>query len=132
MNGRIEKIKTHLSENKVTYLSCGATAVVTGLVVYVYKGKIDNVLVQNKITQILSWKPNATIEVYVEALGDPGNIIQDLTTGSVYASQGQAARELKVNPARISEHLNGVRTNVQGHVLQRLAKASVRPLDEIA
>jgi hypothetical protein len=132
MNGRIEKIKTHLSENKIAYLSCGATAVVTGMVVYVYKGNIDQVLVQNKITQILSWKPNATIEVYVEALGDPGNIIQDLTTGSVYASQGQVARELKVNPARISEHLNGARTNVQGHVLQRLAKASVRPLDEVA
>jgi hypothetical protein len=128
MNGRIEKIKTHLSENKVTYLSCGATAVVTGLMVYVYKGKIDNVLVQNKITQVLSWKPNATIEVYVEALGDPGNIIQDLTTGSVYASQGQAARELGLSAPTISKHLNGKTTHVKGHIFERISKAAVKPL----
>ncbi len=132
MNQRIEKSKSHLTENKVTYILCGATVITTAIMVYIYKGKLDKVLVQNKIAQVLSWKPTATIEVYIEALGDPGNIVQDLTTGIVYASQGQAAREFGVNPARISDHLHGIIPDVNGHVLIRLAKAATRPLPEVA
>jgi plasmid maintenance system antidote protein VapI len=61
----------------------------------------------------------------VEALGDPGNIIQDTTTGIVYASQGQAARALGVFPARISENLTGKLPNVNGHCFTKIGKAAV-------
>lgn len=75
--------------------------------------------------QILAWKSTQTIEVIIEALGDPGNIVQDTTTGTVYASQGQAARALGVDASTVSKHLNGVLPNVRGHVLTKLGKAAV-------
>lgn len=125
-------IKSHWQKNKTTYVACGATAVVTGVVVCVVRSKIKNVEVQNKIVQIMSWKPKATLEVYIEALGDPGNIVQDLTTGSIYASQGQAAKELGLNPGRVSEQIRGIRDTVNGHQFKVLGKASVVPLDDVA
>ena len=119
----MNKIKTHIQENKKFYAGVGV-GVAVGVTVAVVLTKSD-AQISPKIQQILSYKPHATMEVYIEALGDPGNIIQDLTTGTVYASQGQAARELGVSPARISEQLKGTRDHVNGHVFDVLGKASV-------
>ena len=79
------------------------------------------------IVQVLSWKPEAyqTIDVHIEALGDPGNIIQDADTGIIYASQNQVAKALDVAPAYVSQHLNGKRDHVMGHKLVKLGKAMV-------
>lgn len=118
-----DKTKQHFRDNKNTYLACGVTAVIVGGITYYLTGKSS--LISPKITQVLSYKPMATMEVYIEALGDPGNIIQDLTTGTVYASQNQAANALGVNRARISEHLSGQLDSVGGHKFQFLGKASV-------
>ncbi|UVK59340.1 HNH endonuclease [Gordonia phage Pherobrine] len=125
------KVKAHVQENKKYYIIGGV--VVVGIAIgtsgYILGTKTSPKEVENlitpKINQVLSWKPEATLEVYIEALGDPGNIIQDTTTGTIYASQGQAARELGVYPSRISEHLAGKIPNVQGHVLKNLGKAAV-------
>lgn len=129
---KIESIKNHVRENKKAYI-IGGTAVGVGAAVGV--GYILGVRTTPKDVETLitpsntingpAWKPVQTIEVYVEALGDPGNIIQDLTTGTIYASQGQAARALGVQPARVSDHLNGRLADVGGHILQKLGKAAV-------
>ena len=121
----LEKVKEHLKKHKTAYL------VTVGTVAGVALGAVVTAVIQknpqviNKPVQILTWKSKQTIEVYIEALGDPGNIIQDNTTGSIYASQGQAARELGLNPARLSEHLNGTRDQVAGRTFTRLGKAPV-------
>lgn len=117
--------RTYWYENKQAYIAGAGGLFVGSLAALVYISKTDVVVSQAKIQQILSYKPLATIEVYIEALGDPGNIIQDTTTGIIYASQGQAAKELGVYSARISEHLVGKLPDVKGHTFQKLGKAMV-------
>jgi hypothetical protein len=120
---KIENIKNHFKNNKVTYIACGVTAVVVAGVTYYVAG--SSALVSVRPVQMLNWKSTQKVEIIVEALGDPGNIIQDLTTQTVYASQNQAARALGVLPARISEHLAGKIPNINGHELVKLGKATV-------
>lgn len=129
-------LKSHWQKHKTTYLASGVTAIVVGGVTYFLVRRtgvtmIDNVEMLNQVKQTGIINKN-TIEVYVEALGDPGNIVQDLTTGTIYASQNQAAKELGVYPARLTEHFQGKLPDVNGHVFQKIAKASVAPLDAAA
>lgn len=121
---KLDKIRKHISENRKVYIAAGV-GVAVGVGVTAIILKKPDIQVAPKIQQILSYKPTATLEVHIEALGDPGNIIQDITTGTIYASQGQAARELGLNPARISEQLKGARDHVNGHVFERIGKAMV-------
>lgn len=122
---KFDKVKTHVQTHKTVYI-VGAVCLTVGVLGGVALTKrASTISVDPKINQFMSWKPNATLEVHIEALGDPGNIIQDVTTGTVYASQGQAARALNVNPSRISEHLSGKIPNVNGHAFQFLGKADV-------
>jgi hypothetical protein len=86
---------------------------------------VSSPLVSNRLIQVLTYKSNQTLEVFIEALGDPGNIIQDTTTGIIYASQGQAAKELGVTPGYVSQHLHGRQDHVKGHILKNLGKAMV-------
>lgn len=127
MKERIQKIKQHLKDNRRVYLACGGTAVVAAVGTLLVTRRDELSIFKQEINQPLSWKPTAhnSIEVHIEALGDPGNIIQDTTTGTVYASQGQAARELGVSPSRVSEHLSGKLLDVGGHHLVKLGKAQV-------
>lgn len=113
----------HFKENKKLYIGIAVGICLgTGASVMIFH---SSALVNIKPVQILTWKSKQTIEVFIEALGDPGNIIQDTTTGTIYASQGQTARALGVSPARISEHLAGKIPNVKGHILEKLGKAVV-------
>lgn len=123
---KFEKVKTHFRENKKLYIGiaigAGVTAIAgVGYILLSGRGQYNqtSVIVGNHNTV------KQTLEVYIEALGDPGNIIQDLTTGTIYASQGQAARELGVDPRRISKHLNGLADHVDGHQFAVLGKAPV-------
>lgn len=128
---KIQKTKQHIIDNKAIYITGGVCLVVGALGGGLYAIKND-ALVNTKAIQVLTWKSKQTIEVYVEALGDPGNIIQDTTTGIIYASQGQAAKELGVTPAAISQHLAGKTSHVKGHAFVKLAKAMVPPLESTA
>ena len=129
---KIQTIKNHVRENKKAYLIGGGVLVVgaaTGvgyfLGVRTVPQSVETMVAPSNNINGLAWKPVQTIEVVVEALGDPGNIVQDLTTGTIYASQRQAATALGVHPGRVSDHLNGRTDNVAGHVLQKLGKAAV-------
>lgn len=122
---KIQSVKNHFRNNKVTYVACGVTAVVVAGVTYCVVGKPSISIVGIKAFQGIAYKSPQTIEVFVEALGDPGNIIQDLATGTIYASQGQAARELGLNAPDISKHLAGLTNHVKGHRFVKLGKAMV-------
>ena len=120
-----DKLKQHWQENKKLYI-VGATSATIGAlgaaaVIFKLSPKIANV----QAIQALTYKSTQTVEVWIEALGDPGNIIQDMTTGTIYASQGQAAKALGVSPSYVSQHLNGIRDHVKGHQLKVLGKAMV-------
>src|SRR5450756_921977 len=86
MKTHLEKIKKYFDENKRIYISFVITgAVCAGVTLLIApKTSLSNVLQ----FQVLTWNSKQTVEVFVEALGDPGNIIQDMTTGIIYASQG--------------------------------------------
>lgn len=120
-----DKIKTHFIENKKLYIGIGVGILVGATGVFFVTRNPTEMNVNNKIQQILSWKPKATIEVYIEALGDPGNIVQDMTTGTIYASQGQASRAIGATASDMSKHLSGARAHLDGHVFEKLGKAPV-------
>jgi hypothetical protein len=122
MKERLERVKTHLKENKKVYFT-GASCLVAGALGSAILMPKDCMNVRQ--FQVLTWKSRQSVEVFVEALGDPGNIVQDTTTGIVYASQGQAARELSLDRARITDHLMGRAPHVKGHIFTRLGKATV-------
>lgn len=119
------KTKQHLKNHKAVYVTGGICLVVGAASAGLVLRKAPENSVDSKIYQILAWKPKATLEVYIEALGDPGNIIQDVTTGTIYASQNQAAKALGVLPCRVSDHLNGRSEHVLGHTFEKLGKAHV-------
>jgi hypothetical protein len=119
----VTTINAHVRKNKTTYIT-GAACLILGFTMGGLALK-SNTLVKIQPIQVLTWKSKQTIEVFIEALGDPGNIIQDTTTGIIYASQGQAARELGINPSLISQHLRGKFPTAKGHSFIKLGKAAV-------
>lgn len=123
---KTQKVKNHFSENKKLYIgiAIGAGVTATAFVCYVLLNKSGK-FSQTAVVVGAHNTVNQTIDIHIEALGDPGNIIQDTVTGSVYASQNQAARELGMNPSRLSKHLAGKADNVDGHVFVKLGKAHV-------
>lgn len=121
LKNTVTKVKTHLKENKELYIVGGVSAVVGGALTYAATKSTP--AVNNSQTQLIAINSPQTMEVFIEALGDPGNIIQDVDTGIIYASQGQAARELGVSPSRVSDHLNGRLEHIGGHRLVKIGKA---------
>lgn len=125
---KMQKIKQHVKKYQTYYIVGGAVVSAAGCGYLGYKfgsARFVENEVNSKINQVLSYKPKATIEVHVEALGDPGNIIQDITTGTIYASQNQAAKELGVSSWAVSQHLKGEIPDAGGHELVKLGKAMV-------
>lgn len=121
----LTRIKTHLRENKKLYVGLGL-GIVAGAAAGVLLTRTNaDTVVNSKIYQVLAWKPQATLEVYIEALGDPGNIVQDTTTGTIYASQNQAANALGLHKSQVSQYLNGKNVDLNGHDLIKLGKAQV-------
>ena len=122
MNQKIERIKNHLVENKKVYIAAVAGAVMGGIVVLMII-KYRRLPSEINVTRILSPGDENIMKVCINPLGDPGNVVQCVETGTVYASQGQAARELGVYSSRISEHLSGKLPNIHGNHLMFLGKA---------
>lgn len=123
MNERIKKVESHIRKHSTTYI-VGGTCLAVGVLGGLYFSRSPE-LVNVRPIQALTYKSTQTIEVFIEALGDPGNVIQDLETGTIYASQSQAAKELGINPGRISDHLAGRTPHVKGHTFTKLGKAMV-------
>lgn len=128
MTTQTTKIKQHFKDHKEAYIAggvCLATGIVIGAVGVLVVKKGGNQTTVAEMTNIVAWKPKQIIDVYIEALGDPGNVVQDLTTGTIYASQGQAARAIGVSPSTMSQHLSGRVDNLKGHAFIKLGKAIV-------
>ncbi len=121
----MSKVKEHFKKHKTSYIVGGVTAIVCTSTGLILGSKTPLVSSKNQNVGLVIWKPKQTIEVVVEALGDPGNIIQDTTTGTIYASQSQAARALGVNSARFSELFAGKIDHIKGHTFEKLGKAHV-------
>jgi hypothetical protein len=116
--GRLARVKSHVYDYRRVYIT-GVTGIAVG---FALRGRPEVV----NIVDVFNIKfRSPTNNIIVTALGDPGNIVQCVETGTVYASQNQAARELGVAAARISEHLQGKLPNVKGFHFEYLGKAPV-------
>lgn len=129
MHERLEKIKTHVKENKVVYIvgaSCLATgAAIGGAIVYL-KFNGGNVDGSVAVTQGLAYKSPVTITnttiVELVRRGHPGYKIQCMTTGEEFASIRRAADMLGINRNDLQEHLRGLRPVVNGMTFQNLGE----------
>lgn len=123
-NTKLQSTKNHLKNNKKEYLVgglCLVTGALAGALVSKYSGSGPDVT--QKVTQIGLINKANVLTVYINPLGDPGNVVQCLETGTIYASQGQAAKELGVSASAVSQHLTGRNSHVNGQHLVILGKA---------
>ena len=116
-----EKIKDHVSRHKTTYIAGGVCFVLGAATAVVLKDKSSLVSVREYFN--MKWHSPTTNQFIMPALGHPGNVVQCIETGTVYASQGQLARELGVDPWVVSNHLKGLLPDVKGFHLNILGKA---------
>lgn len=119
-----EEIVRHFKENKKLYVGLGIGLVVGGITVFLVMTTRSKV-VSKDIIMPRFWSPgdNNIMKVFINPLGDPGNIVQCIETGTVYASQGQAARELGETATNVSNHLHGKLPDLHGLHLVILGKA---------
>lgn len=141
MMPRIEKVKNHLKKNKKIYIA-GAAGVVAGAVVgavgiwvYASRNGANIAMVDSMKLTLINWKSphtSQTVQVVLPQLGHPGNAVQCLENGTVYASQGAAARALDVNPVAVVRHLQGKQESVAGKHLIKITEAGVPVLEMAA
>jgi len=122
MNEKMERVKKHLYENRKVYI-----AATTGLVVGIVIGAVAVVVLKKtdltpKISQkaIGIWNTQIATLITIDAPGNSGNVIQDLSTGIVYPSQNAVAKALGISAANLSQHLNGKYTNADGHIFKKI------------
>jgi len=125
MNDRIQRIKDHVRENRMTYLVGGAcfvigasgTLAVTGL-----PGKV------NASQRIISWKPENVTQNIIQTTvlarrGHPGYVVKCNETGELFASISRAAEMLGVDRSGIRRQLKGESPHVEGYTFTKLGEA---------
>jgi hypothetical protein len=117
----IEKIKQHVVRNKTAYLAGGVCFVLGAATAIALKDKGSLVSVKEFLN--MKWHSPTMTNIIMPSLGDPGNVVRDLDTGTIWASQGQSARSFGVDPWVVSNHLKGLLPDVKGHHLEVLGKA---------
>lgn len=115
---RIEKIKTHISENKTTYIAVGVTVVTTAAVTAALLNR-DSV----KVIAPRFFSPgNNLIITNLERRGHPGFKVLCKETGETFASVNRAASACGVNQGNLSRHLNGYLDHVKGLHFEKLGE----------
>lgn len=78
---------------------------------YIFKNSIANFGEMN----------NSTVSVIERTgRGHPGYLTRCLETNTLFKSQRAAADALNLNPAQLSDHINGLREHVNGYHFERL------------
>ncbi len=123
MSDRIDKIKAHLREHKVVYLASGASFIVGGLTVWAISQKVEINISQKAF---LNWKSKITqeqnISINMPARGHRGNMVFCNETKKFFSSQGEAAREMGLNPGTLSSHLTGKYPDAGGYTFKNLGE----------
>ena len=115
MKQQLAKIKKHLSDNKVAYVS-GGVGILVGAAGMMIVGSASDIKAVQEVFAPLSWKPTIT-QTQITTLirrGHPGNLIMCDQTGVQFASQNHAAELMNLSPTNLSQHLNGKQPSVGG------------------
>ncbi len=125
MNQRIEKIKNHLTENKITYFVGAGCAVIGGAVMVIVIGRSEGgAEIAQKVTQIvIGNRINATVVNLVER-STPSKPVHLVGTNLYFNSLSEAARETGHNLSALSRHINGHSTDIKGDIFEILAPAA--------
>lgn len=128
MSEKTDKIKKHFRDHKEAYITGGVCLVVGAAVTYlVVKGNdLNRVEVSPTITQLLSWKPNATQNVVVELVerSTPSKPVHLVGTNLFFSSINEASRETGHTLSTISKNVNGLIPDVKGDIFQLLEPAA--------
>jgi len=126
MNERLEKVKQHFVDHRELYIGIGVGIAVTVAGVSIFELVDGKNIISQKAIAI--WKSTITqiaTQIYIKAPGNSGNVIQDLTTGTIYPSQNAAAKALDIGQSSISKQLAGTLSKVDGHVFKKLIDGAI-------
>lgn len=130
MESRIEKIKSHIKENKEVYISVGVGVLLAGITVLIVRGRHAGVLRVPDGSDVITVRPlsfnfggknngSPVIVIHNGNVGHPGFITKCLETGEIFQSQKSAAKTLGISPSILSSHLNGQIDNADGLHFER-------------
>ncbi len=123
MNERIEKIKNHLRENKITYFVGIGGVIVGGFGVWAISQKVEIDISQKAF---LNWKSKIIqeqkININLLARGHRGNIVQCDQTGEKWPSQNLCSIANKIDSGVLSMHLNGKKEHVNNKTYTNLGE----------
>jgi hypothetical protein len=125
MHKKIEQVKKHLNANRVAYISggVGILAGAAGMIV----GKPATAKATQKITALVAVgnKQQLTqVAITVHRKGTLSNIVEHIETGKIYLSQNDAAKALGVDASKLSKHLHGTLSHVNGNHLRVVGDAA--------
>lgn len=129
----VVKIKTHLKENKTTYISVVVTAVTVAGITMLIMRSIE----LQRISRGISVTANRGISVVADRSvvtnnvslissrrqGAPSWVVRCIETNEIFTSQREAARAMGLSEAELSQHLNGMMKHVRGWTFERIAMA---------
>lgn len=125
MNNRIEKVKKHLKDNKVTYIvGVGCTVVGAAVAVIVIGRTQAGTAIAQKVTVIgVGNRVNATVITFVEN-STPSKPVHLVGTDLYFNSLSEAARKTGHHLSALSRHINGHSPDVNGDVFEILKTAA--------
>jgi hypothetical protein len=120
---RIEKVKNHIREHKEVYLAAAGGAFVGAVGVLLLRDSPAMI----SIKEIMNFKyksPTTAIsQIILPALGDPGNVVEEIESHTFFNSQGLYGRLHGIKPSEVSRHLRGELPDLNGKHLRVVGKA---------
>ena len=127
---QMEKMKTHFRENQKIYIAAGI-GVAVGITVgvggtwFFSKHSDSGAKIVQKITPVLSWRPESTnVVVALAERSTPSKPVHLLGTDLYFASMNDAARKTGHSLTQISKNVNGLIPDIQGDVFELLTPAA--------
>lgn len=117
---KLEKIRTHISENKKAYI-IGASGVAVGAVATlgVFYGR--NIVINDSLNVSVN-SPKTNIVVQMVRPGPKSHAIQCVETQEVWPSIRQAAESLGIDRGSLGKHLKGEFSDVAGLSFTKVAE----------
>jgi hypothetical protein len=128
---KYQRVKTHLQENKRTYLAATGGAAFAGITCLIVRGIASqsinrDVIVTAGRDAIVARKRIVMRNVSfisAERQGSPSWVVRLKETGEIFTSQRAAAAATGVTASNISRQLNGLQENAQGLHFERICLA---------
>jgi len=119
-----QKIKTHISENKIAYIGTVVGIAVGAAGVLIFNRTTTGAPLAQKINQIGLRIDVNTVVVNLVERSTPSKPVHLVGTNLYFNSLSEAARETGHPLSTLSKHINGIIPDVKGDVFEILESAS--------